>query len=120
MTNLLRHRTKETSREVIAELTRSTREEFFTCHIILHPRESKEINTLKIDLKRTNSGHSYETANGDRIYHTTARFHGDLREFDVDVISRSRAASTVGATLSLSSRSLEIFADIKHQLELGR
>lgn len=117
MTSSLRHRTIETSREILAQLYTLGREEFFTCHLVLVPREGDtEPNTLKIDLRRVPGVESsYQSPNNDRVYRTTGRFSGDRREFDVDVTIHHREGSTVGATITMSSRSLEIFTDIIRQ-----
>lgn len=119
MSGDLRYTTVESSREILLQLYLDNREEqFFTCTISVPlPRlDSVEDGTLKLDLKRLyDDGNSYEIANGDRIYRTRARFNGDLWEFDVDVITRSRQADLVGATISMAGEAVEIFEEMKRR-----
>lgn len=61
--------------------------------------------------------HAYEFTNGDRVYRTSARFRGDVAEFDVDVLIRSREADFECATIAMSPQALEIFAEFRKQLD---
>ncbi len=119
MSGSLRYETVESSRSIVEQLYLNDREEpFFTCEIKvpLPQADSVEDGTLQLDLKRMyNRSESYESANGDRIYDTKARFTGDVWEFDVSVITRSRQADIVGATISMSGIALEIFKKIQER-----
>lgn len=117
MSGSLRFKTIESSKDIVRQLYLKG-DDFFTCTIkVPSPRlDTVEEGTLQLDLKRMGGvGHSYEISNGDRIYRTRARFTGDIWEFQVDVISRSREADLVGATISVGGEALEIFKRISER-----
>lgn len=112
MSGSLRYETVESGISVLEQLYLNREEPFFTCKIkVPSPKfDTMEEGTLMLDLKRMyDLSYTYETANGDRLYRTRARFHGDTEEFDVDVVIRSRQADLVGATISMAGEALEIF-----------
>lgn len=112
MSGSLRYMTVESSMEILRQLYLDTREEFFTCTIVVPlPRaDTVEDGTLQLDIKRTNNQEpDRRMANGDWIFGTRARFTGDTTEFDIDVVTRTRQADTVSATISMAGEALEIF-----------
>lgn len=115
MSGSMRYTTVESSREILTRLYENdAKDRFFACRIIVPtPRlDAVEDRELTIYLSRLyDTSFSYQMRNGDRIYRTIAKLTPDEETFGVDVVIRSREASVVGATLSLSDEVNRIIAN---------
>lgn len=107
----LRFKTETSGLAVLRQLD-SGGDSYFECKIMVPERGPDWAGTALLPLwlkPLEGRGVSYVTANGDRIYRTSARFREKGESFAVDVIIHSRQADVIGATIAMASEALEIF-----------
>lgn len=115
MSGSMEYITVASSLEVLTALYENNPvERYFECPILVQaPRlDGAEESALTLYVSRIyDAGHSYQHANGDRVYRTVAQLEPNGKPFDIDVIIRSREASLVGATISISDEVTRIIAE---------
>lgn len=107
MHDSLRFKTIESSVWVVKELYRRSGNlrSFFKCVVAVSLPGLDVVEDGEVALYVTclsDQPHSFELANGDRVYRTSARLQPEGSSFPVDVIIRSRQADTACATISVS------------------
>lgn len=117
MSGSLRFKTVQSGRVILYSLYDELSDQpYFTCDIVVpvSTLDSVENATLTLYvLRKQNSSHDYQLANGDRIHHTKARFEPEGEPFAIDVITRSREIDVTNATISMSN---EVDRIIKNML----
>ena len=106
MQDSYRFKTVESSIWVLGELYKDSPEDSsFACAIAVAAAGLDEVRDVELTLYVERIGlrpHSFQMANGDRVYSTRAQLKPDGSWFPVDVVIRARQAEVAPATISVS------------------
>lgn len=106
----LRYETAESGREILDLLYDTTG--FFKCTIRIPVREPDRVTDTELPLYIEALGqsdpHTYQLANGDRIYRTSARLDVNGESFPVDVIIRYHGTRIERAVISVSEQANKV------------